>query len=79
MCIATETTKKICCSKGEGAVDDHSVTKLFKKFHSSYKNLNNQAKSGGPYTMDSEILLQTMEANPFSLKLSHILLTELII
>ena len=41
---ATEANKNICCTKGEGAVDHSTVTRLFKKFHSGGKNLNNQAK-----------------------------------
>ena len=36
----------------------------YKKFHPVYKNLNDQARSGKPKTVDSEALLQTMEANP---------------
>ena len=41
---ATEATKKIYYAKGEGNVDHITVTKWFKKFHSSCKNFNDQAK-----------------------------------
>ena len=55
----TETTKNICCVKGEGAVDHSTVSKRFKKFHLGCKNLNNQARLGRAKTIDSKCILQS--------------------
>ena len=33
-----KATKNFCCMKGGGPVDHCAVTRLFKKFYSSYKN-----------------------------------------
>ena len=41
-----KATKNICCAKNKGAVDHCTVTKWFKKFCSSSKNLNDQTTSG---------------------------------
>ena len=52
---ATEVTKNICCVKGEeGLVDHNTKTRWFKKFLLSCKNLDDQARSARPKTMDSE-------------------------
>ena len=59
----TEPTKNICCMKGKGADDHNTVTWLFKKFFSDHKNLDNYARSRRPKTVDSEAVLQAMEAN----------------
>ena len=40
-----------------------TATRWFKKFHSRCKNLDDQAKSGWPKTMNSEAVLQAIEAN----------------
>ena len=48
-----EATKNICWVKSEDATDHSTVTSWFKKFCSGCKNPNNQAKSGGPKSMDS--------------------------
>ena len=58
-----EATKNICCAKGEGAVDHSTITRWFKKFCSSSKNQDHQAKPGRPNSMDSEAMLQVIEAN----------------
>ena len=58
-----EVTKNFSCAKGEGVVDHSTVTRWFKKFHSSGKNIDNQARSGSPKTMDSETMLLAIEAN----------------
>ena len=63
---AMEASKNICYTKGEGVLDHSIVTRWSKKFCSGCKNLNDQAKSGRPKTMDSEIMLQAIEANPVS-------------
>ena len=44
-----ETKKNICCAKVEGA-SDHSTISRFKKFCSSFKNLNEPARSVRPKT-----------------------------
>ena len=43
-----ETTKNTCYGKGEDALDHSAVKRWFKKFCTSCKNLNDQAKSDGP-------------------------------
>ena len=35
---ATEETKNICCTKGEGAVDYSTAIRRFKKFHLGKNN-----------------------------------------
>ena len=62
----TEATKNICYAKGESSVDYSAVSRWLKKFHLGCKNLDEQAKSGRPKTVDSEALLQVIEANPAS-------------
>ena len=57
-------TKNICCLKDEDAIDHTTVTKWVKKFCSTFKNLNNQAKSDRPKNMDSEVVFQAIGANP---------------
>ena len=60
---ATEATKNICCIKGEGSVDQATLTRGFKKFCSSYKKLNKKAKSGRPKITDSKVAFQAIEVN----------------
>ena len=60
---AAEATKNICCTKDERAVDHSIITRWFKKFCLGCKNLNNQAMSGGPKTVDSEAVWQTIVSN----------------
>ena len=60
---AAEATKNICYAKGEGAVDHSTVTRWFEKCCSGCKNLNKQASSGKPKTMNSEAILQAIEAS----------------
>ena len=60
---ATEETKNISCGKIEVAVDHSTITRWFKKFCWDHKKLNNQARSGRSKTVDSEDMLQTIEAN----------------
>ena len=59
----TEATKNICGAKGEGAVDYSTITRLFKKFQSCCKNIDNQEMSGSPQTVDCKAVLQTIESN----------------
>ena len=51
---AVEATENICCAKDEGSVDHNTINRWLKKFHSGHKNLDNQARSGRPKTMDYE-------------------------
>ena len=61
---SAKATKSIYYAKDEGAFDHCIITKWFKKFHSGCKNLNDQAGSGRPKTMNSEITFQAIEGNP---------------
>ena len=58
-----DVTKNIHCLKGE---DHITVTRWLKKFCSGYKNLDNQARSSSPKSMDSEAMLEAIEANSVS-------------
>ena len=60
-----EATKSIC-PKGEGAVDHSIETRWFKNFCSGCQNLDDQAKSGRPDTMDCKAVFQAIEANSVS-------------
>ena len=60
---AAEATKNICCAKDGGTVDNSRVTRWLKIVCLGCKNLNNQAKSGRPRSMDSETMLQAIETN----------------
>ena len=48
----TETTKNICCAKDESLIDHRTENKLFKKFRSCCKNLDDQASSDWLKTVD---------------------------
>ena len=52
--------------KGEGPVDQYAVTRWFMEFHLGCKNLDDQAKSGRPETINSKAVFQATEANPVS-------------
>ena len=58
-----EATKNICCVKSEGMVHYNRVTRWFKKFCLGCKNLNDQARSERPKTMESEVVLQAIKPN----------------
>ena len=60
---AVEATKNICCVEDEGAIDHSTISRWPKKFHSDYKNFNDQAKSGRFKTMGSVVRLQVREVN----------------
>ena len=60
-----EETKNICCMKDKDTVDHSAVTRWLKNCLCC-KKLDNQAKSGRPKTVDSEAILQAIEANPMS-------------
>ena len=57
---AAEATKNICCAKSEEIIDQSTVTRWFKKFHSGY---NSQVRSSRPKIIDSKAMLQAIEAN----------------
>ena len=59
---APEATKNICWAKGEGVFDHCTVTRWWKKFRSSYKKLDDQAKWGRPKPVDSEAVHRAIEA-----------------
>ena len=61
-----KTTKNICCANDEFAANHSTVTRWFKKFCSGCKNVNNQAGSGRPKSMDSKATLETLAANRVS-------------
>ena len=63
---AAEETKNICRTKGEGALDHNPVTRQFKKFRSSCKNPNNQARSCWPKSVDYEAMHQADVIDPAS-------------
>ena len=58
-----EATKNIFCAKGEDAVVYNTVNRCFMKFGLGCKNLDEEASWGRPKTVDSEAVLQTIEAN----------------
>ena len=62
----TEATKNICGAKGVSTVDHITVTKLFEKFYSGYKNLDDLSRSGRPTSLYSKTLIQFIDANPVS-------------
>ena len=41
--ITVEATQNICCAKGKGAFDYHTVDRWFKEFRSGCNKLNDQA------------------------------------
>ena len=51
---AMEATKNICWVKVEGENDHNTVTRWFKKFCLGCKNLNDQARSDRPKTVNSK-------------------------
>ena len=59
--------KNICCAKGEGIVNSSTVTRWFEKFWLGCKNLDNQARSDRPKTVDSKAILQAIDANSESI------------
>ena len=60
-----EITKIICRVNGIGAINHSTVSRRFKKFPLSYKNLD-YTTAGRPKTMNSKAVLQAIEANPVS-------------
>ena len=58
-----EEANNISCTKVEGMVDHNTVIRWFRKFCLSHKNLNDKTRSGGPKCMNSDAVLQAIEAN----------------
>ena len=55
---AAETTKDICCTKGEGTLDQSAINRWLKKYHKKYYINNDvQASWGGPRIVDSGAVL----------------------
>ena len=61
-----EDTKRVCCTKGEDAIDISKVARLFKKLRSDYWNLTDQARFNRPAIVDSNAVPEAIEANPVS-------------
>ena len=59
----TKASKNVCCVKSEGPVDHCTITRLFKEFSLSCKNIDNHAMSVRPKTVCSEAMLQAIETN----------------
>ena len=57
-----EATKNIYV-KDEITVDYSTVTRWFKKLHQRYKNFDDHARSRRPKNVDTEVVLQAIEAN----------------
>ena len=66
---ATESTKNICYMKAEDIADHSTVARWFKKSCLCYKNLSDQASSGGPKTVESEPVFQAIETDQVSITL----------
>ena len=62
----TEANKNIYCPKDEDTIDHSTVTRWFKTFLSGFKNLGHLARSGGPKSIDSEVVLKAIKANSTS-------------
>ena len=60
----TRATKNDGCAKGEGIFDHITVTNSFKKYLSCFKKLAASAKSDRPLGVDSEVVVQVIDANP---------------
>ena len=56
-----DAIKNICCVKGEGVAEYSTITRKFKEFYLYCKNLDNQARSDRPKTVDSNAMLQAIE------------------
>ena len=56
-----KATKKISCVKGEGAVEQSTLTRCFKIYCLGYINLNDQVKPGRSKNVDSEAVLQDIK------------------
>ena len=56
-----ETKKNICSVEGEDSLDHSTVNRWFKKFH-----FNDPVRSGKPQNVDSDAMIQAIEANPAS-------------
>ena len=61
-----EATKNIWYVKDVGIIDNSTVTRQFKKFHSGCKYLNDQKNSAWLKSVDSKATLQTIETNPIN-------------
>ena len=61
---AIDAAKKICQVEGERTVSVCTAQKWFKRFNEGHTNLNDEPRSGRPKTVDSEALLNAVEATP---------------
>ena len=58
-----KVTRKICCAKGESAVDQITISRWLEKVHLGFKKLKDQERSGRPKTVESDAVFQAMEVN----------------
>ena len=61
---ARAAARKICSVEGEGSVSNPTASAWFKKFNTGDTSIEDQPRSGRPPTLDSEVLRQSVEANP---------------
>ena len=59
-----KTTKNIFWVKDEDAINHNTVTRWFKKFHSGYKDLDDQTRLGKLKVMNFKAIVQAVETNP---------------
>ncbi|XP_023230347.1 histone-lysine N-methyltransferase SETMAR-like [Centruroides sculpturatus] len=60
---ASQTQKKICSVYGEGAIDDSTCRKWFRKFRESNFNLSDAPRSGRPAEADDDKILALIESD----------------
>ena len=63
-----KAVENIHWAKDEGVDDESTITRCFKKFHSSCKNLDDQETSSRPKCVDFKAVLRAVEANSESIK-----------
>jgi transposase len=56
--------KKICDVEGEGAVNEHTAQRWFKRFVSGNLSLENEQRPGQPRIYDSEATKEAAEQRP---------------
>ena len=61
---ARAAAREICSEEGEGSVSNPTASAWFKKFNTGDTSIEDQPRSGRPPTLDSEVLRQSVEANP---------------
>jgi [histone H3]-lysine36 N-dimethyltransferase SETMAR len=62
--LAVDAAKKICQVEGEAIVSIRTAQKWFNRFNEGCTNFKDESRSGRPTIVDSEALLNAVEANP---------------